>query len=74
MSRLLLVAAILGALSSVPLAVFNGFHLLCVLVMLFTAYAIAMREAPIRAADESRLDRLDRVGPDERHVPGDRRA
>ena len=74
MSRLLLVAAILGVLSSVPLAVLNGYHLRCVIVMLFAAYAIAMREAPIRAADESRLDRLDSVGAADRHVPGDRRA
>jgi hypothetical protein len=58
-SRLLLVAAILGVLSSVPLAVFNGFHFLCLIVMVFAAYAIAMRDAKIRAASYSRLDRLD---------------
>ncbi|MBF4625511.1 hypothetical protein [Clavibacter sp. VKM Ac-2872] len=74
MIRLVLVLAILGVLSSVPMAVFNGFHLACLLVMVFAAYAVAMRDAKVRAGDESRLDRLDRLGTPDRHVPGDRRA
>jgi hypothetical protein len=69
-SRLLLVAAILGVLSSVPMAVFNGFHLLSLIVMVFAAYTVTMRDAKLRPGYYSRLDRLDGLP----HVPGDRRA
>ena len=59
MSRLVLALAVLSTLSSVPLAVFNGFHLLSVIVMIFAAWAVAAHDAPVYPAFYSHIDRLD---------------
>jgi hypothetical protein len=69
-SRLVLVAALLGLLSSVPLSVFNGFHLLSLIVAVLSVWVVVAADAPVCPGHYSRLDRLDGLP----HVPGDRRA
>ncbi|UKF24632.1 MULTISPECIES: hypothetical protein [Clavibacter] len=55
MSRLVVAISALGALSSVPLAVVNGFHVLCVIVMLSAALRMAAADAQLLAPKSSSL-------------------